>query len=688
MLLGWSSVLALLLSCQQGTAPDTGQPQDIEAAPADADGDGVPEPLDCDDSDAQTYPGAPELCDGLDNNCDGTVDEGFDRDGDGFRTCDGDCDDENDQANPDAADEPYDGIDQDCDGQDANDLDGDGAVGLEAGGDDCNDQEASIYPGATEEPYDGIDQDCDGDDLTDVDGDGVDAVAAGGLDCDDLDASIYGGNPKADLRGDGKDIDCSGEDGTTYNLADAPVAISGGAVTLTGRYLAACDLDGDELDDLVIAAPFASGVGGIYAGQVLVFYGANTASWDSTLSIFDADVILEGAGDPYAQFFGFGLTCSDLDGDGVDDLAVGRGEISYADTFVSEYSVSIFYGGALPATAYDTDADAELRYPLGVLEEEATVRSIPMWSGDLDGDGAAELMLHMSRGVYLTDEDRYDHQYADGNLWVVSPGLLEGNQDLDEHVTARVGQDSDDAITHAMAVPDLSGDGQPDLLMGQGSHFDTNTAQYPGRLSLLDGSTDSDGTLASTLAFGSYHGEDNDLFGYRAVVGDFDGDGLTDLLATAPQGGSRSFSSSGRLYLISDASTALTGTGLDPLSDAAGTVLGQDNAAFLGTQLDVVNDIDADGMSEFLVMEQYGGSSAAGRVLLLSAGAMLGSDLPPDDVSLLAWENRDSGLYLAAQAIGDFDGDGADDFVISAFSTDSADYSGTVFVYLSTTIGL
>ena len=40
MLLGWSSVLALLLSCQQGTAPDTGQPQDIEAAPADVDGDG------------------------------------------------------------------------------------------------------------------------------------------------------------------------------------------------------------------------------------------------------------------------------------------------------------------------------------------------------------------------------------------------------------------------------------------------------------------------------------------------------------------------------------------------------------------------------------------------------------------------------------------------------------------------
>ena len=58
----------------------------------DADGDGVIGLDDCNDSDPTVSPDSEELCDGIDNNCDGQIDEGvllsfyLDQDGDGYGT--------------------------------------------------------------------------------------------------------------------------------------------------------------------------------------------------------------------------------------------------------------------------------------------------------------------------------------------------------------------------------------------------------------------------------------------------------------------------------------------------------------------------------------------------------------------------------------------------------------------------
>ena len=81
----------------------------------DSDADGVTTcDDDCDDGDAERTPGAEEICDGKDNNCDGVVDEGFDGDGDGMAACAGDCDDTRRSVYA-GADELCDGLDNDCD---------------------------------------------------------------------------------------------------------------------------------------------------------------------------------------------------------------------------------------------------------------------------------------------------------------------------------------------------------------------------------------------------------------------------------------------------------------------------------------------------------------------------------------------------------------------------------------------
>ena len=101
------------------------------AAGVDADQDGFTTANDCDDANPSIHPGAMEVCNLADDDCDQAVDEGFDQDGDGWTICAGDCNNVNAQIHPGVA-ETCNGIDDDCDSLIDEggfpDTDGDGQV--------------------------------------------------------------------------------------------------------------------------------------------------------------------------------------------------------------------------------------------------------------------------------------------------------------------------------------------------------------------------------------------------------------------------------------------------------------------------------------------------------------------------------------------------------------------------------
>jgi hypothetical protein len=244
---------------------------------------------DCNDSCATCFPGAEEICDGLDNDCNGEADETLsfvtyyrDSDGDGFgvdasatTTCrempswalqGGDCDDRCATCYP-GADEVCDGVDNNCDGAADEGLvfsvwadeDGDGygnrpshwlvceaTEGYVTNADDCHDANAEVHPGR-EEVCDGYDNDCNGEvdegvtslwyADTDNDGFGSDEtrqaceqlpgwVAESG-DCDDRDPLAYPG--AEEVVGDERDNNC---DGNVDELPEEPGEEDGGSVDL------------------------------------------------------------------------------------------------------------------------------------------------------------------------------------------------------------------------------------------------------------------------------------------------------------------------------------------------------------------------------------------------------------------------------------------------------------------------
>lgn len=256
---------------------------------------------DCDDNDNTVYPGAPEICDGKDNNCNGQVDEDFshqipyyrDTDGDGYGdsqdfvlnctpvlgrvTTPGDCNDNDPTVYP-GAPEICDGKDNNCDGQvDENitqtsyylDIDGDGygnsndvvqscspIAGRVTKSGDCNDNDPTVYPGAPE-VCDGKDNDCNGtiDDnkanyYLDADEDGYgktsDVIAsctpiAGRVtrsgDCDDNDKTIYPGAPEIC---DGKDNNCNGQIDENITKVNYYLDADGDGYGKTSDVIASC----------------------------------------------------------------------------------------------------------------------------------------------------------------------------------------------------------------------------------------------------------------------------------------------------------------------------------------------------------------------------------------------------------------------------------------------------------------
>jgi hypothetical protein len=675
--------------------PDDGLDNDCVGGDAtcDADGDGVQAPVcdgdDCDDFNSLFFPGAQELCDGIDGNCDGAVaDQELDADADGVRGCEGDCDDSDPAVAP-GSPEICDGLDDDCDAAlPIDEVDGDGDGVAPCGG-DCDDDDPTRHPGA-EEVCDGLDDDCDGAagpdegdadgdgdpacsdchdgdpdrDELDLDGDGFSTCAG---DCDDDALAVRPGG--VDAWGDGTDGNCDGVDGLDADGDEWPVNgvppdcdDDPGSPSATETWPGAPDAVGDDVDE------DCDGVDGVDGdGDGLASIGSGGADCNDDPADPIAAQTFPGADDSVGN--GVDTNCDGVDGvdgDGDEVAWVGSGGTDCDDE--------------APATwpgAPDTVGDAVDQGCDGVDGVDADgdgVASEASGGADCNDDPADPLAYTTFPGAddavgngVDTDCDTVDGVDGDGD-GQASTGS--GGQDCND--------DSSDALATAtwLGAPDDVGDELDQNCDG----VDGVDADGDGVASEASGGADCSDDPAVTAAASIFPGV-GDAWGDSVDTNcdgvdgfDADGDGWA---ANAGDGQPDCDDGDPGIYPGAIAGWESPATGLDrdcdgevydAVSEAWSAWVGEAAADRSGDRLALAGDVDGDGLADLLIGAQDNDQAAprAGKTYLvygstISAGGTLG--LAQADVALLGQSVDDRSPDSLASA-GDVDGDGLDDILV------------------------
>jgi hypothetical protein len=697
-------------------AGDLGSPDaDNTDCDLDSDGDGYDESVDCDDEDAAVHPGATEVCDGIDNDCNSLIDDSpsdgttwyADIDGDyygdagntmdacsrpdGYRTNALDCDDADAAINP-AAAETCDGTDDNCSGDESDasdatawypDGDGDGygdesspvmacgqPTSFIADGSDCDDADPAINPAAAE-TCDGTDDNCSGDEndasdaltfYADLDydfyGDAGNTTAActrpSGYrtNSDDCDDSDNTINPGAeDICNDGIDQDCSGED---YGTCDDNVA------NLDGQIYGATA--GDQIGGGVAAVGDldgdATGDFAISSADAIYLFDGAT-SWAGRSTTADASVVLTGGSG--------GFSGGDIDGDGYDDLLAGAWELD--DNGTDAGGGYIIYGPLSGSIDLTSSADAT------VLGEAAgdMAGTGALVIGDVNDDGYDDMLIT----AQTNDTNGEDAGVAylmfgpttSGDLSVVADAIYTSDSTKDYLGRA------------AMVVGDVDADGSPDVMINayrEDRTIGETTDLNVGATYLLTDFTTGTQAIATAAAATVYGENALDQTGcVLGAAGDVDGDGYDDVLLTSWYADPSGRTDAGETYLmlgpisgevsVTDAEARFPGVAAGDASGRSATGLG---------------DINGDSLGDIAIgakLADEGGVDAGAIYVVL--GPLSGTiDLSLSD-TILGGETAGDRLGMSATVVPDQDGGGQDDLIVGAtMNSSEAASSGAAYL--------
>lgn len=488
---------------------------------------------------------------------------------------------------------------------------------------------------------------------------------------DEPNTVLVGGRPATDVVWvDATTLTCRTPSGTPGARVEVVVTNSLGEGRLADAFAyqpmppARSDVNGDGIGDLVIGAP-QDDTSGPDAGAVYVFFGSTDplALLNATAASADVKLVGRMPGD----LFGTGVCGGDVDGDGHDDLVVGACAVDAVGA--PDVGAVYVFKGPLAGASTINAVGAQIR-----LTGETAVAGDRFGSSvevaDMTGDGQADLMV----GAALHDlPGRVDA----GCAYLFRGGASLGSRGAELADMAFDGAAANDQIGGRVTCGDLNGDGLVDLVL-LAPLADPVLPPYianGGKVYVIWGSTTLTGRSTAAADVVLHGVATEDRFGTAAAVKDVNGDGIDDLLVSAPLNDALD-ADAGRVYVF------FGGTLASGSANTANVRLsGLPTHNSFGRSLRT-GDVDGDGLADILVGAPDADylNDGNGRAYLFLGSRTLGDAVAIQAAAIFNGEASPGIGMGSSVTLLDMNADGFADVVTSSSQYGSG--SGRVYVWM------
>ena len=385
---------------------------------------------------------------------------------------------------------------------------------------------------------------------------------------------------------------------------------------------------------------------------------------DPTLLTSDDALFLQAEqGANLSDSFGHSVApAGDFNGDGIDDIIVSNDRFTDG-TFNISGAAYIYFGGQTDS-AGELDVEPDLTVKGGIPNVIRLGVSVAS-AGDFNGDGIGDVIIGAALKSFFTPS-------VPGKAFIFFGGGTTGTLDDPENQAdvVLVGQVNEDRFGSSVAsAGDFNGDGLDDVIVG--ASYERSDPSQPGKAYIFFGGQTGTITNPDTNANVILNGQGaSDEFGWSvASAGDFNGDGLSDVIVAAPGDDNNGLEDSGSAFIFFGGQT---GTIPDPDTNADVVLNGQVAEARFGYSVASAGDFNGDGLDDVIV----GMFSAAGRAFIFFGGRTGTINDPETNADVVMKGPASFGIFgkyfgLSVGSAGDFNGDGLDDVIVGGPPVDA-----------------